>query len=127
MPDLAAEAAMTAEQGAVDDHAAADADVAVEVDQVAAADADAAGVLGQGPEIGVVADRHGQAEAEAAGQLLAERHVHRAHVRPEAHDAVTPVDPSGEGRGDPDADRVGPGLAVHLPGEGGQRADDVVQ
>src|SRR5262249_58493171 len=61
--ELAAVPALTAEEPPADDDPAADADVAVQVDQVLAADPDAALVLGQRAEIGVVGHGHRQAEA----------------------------------------------------------------
>ncbi|GAA3286214.1 hypothetical protein GCM10020218_047670 [Dactylosporangium vinaceum] len=55
--DLAAVAAVAGDRAAGGDDAATDAGVAVEVDEVVAAGGGAAGVLGQGGQVGVVAPR----------------------------------------------------------------------
>ena len=66
VPDLAGVAGAAAERETAGDDAGADAGVPREVDGVVDAGGGAAHVLGPDAEVGVVADRHGQARAPAA-------------------------------------------------------------
>ena len=75
MADLGHGTAGTAQQLAVVDDAAADADVAEDVDEVLGVAADATQVLAQGAEAGVVVDDDRQLLAEVLAQPVAQRDV----------------------------------------------------
>ncbi len=124
--DFSAVTAFPAEQLAVDDDSAADADVAVQVDQVRQADADATFPFGQRTEVGVVADRDPQAEIEFPGHRGAEGDVHPAEVRPVPHHAVLLADHAAERDTDADAHGVRRGRGDHRPRHGHQRGDHIV-
>ena len=88
MPDLPRVAVRAAQGPAVQDHPAADADLAVEEDEVVHADSRPPLVLGEGAEVGVVAHVHRHRPVEGRREELAERLVPPAEVGRDPHEAV---------------------------------------
>ena len=88
VPDLAGVAARAGQRTAVEDDPAADADLAGQVHEVLHADSSAPGLLGNGAEVGVVADHDRRREAQRITQGLAERNLDPAEVRREVHQPV---------------------------------------
>ena len=91
--DLAAVPAVAGHRPAAGDDAAADAGVAVQVDDVVAADRDPAGVLGQRGQVGAVADRRRDVAA-AASRPAPRPAPRRAARRPSRRDRPRRTRPS---------------------------------
>jgi hypothetical protein len=107
------------------DDAGADPDVAVQVDDVVAAGRDAAAVLDQRGDVGVVADRQPAGVAQRGTEGGADRLFGRADGGGQPHRAVGPAGPADDGH--PGADRTGVAghLAAQFPDEAGQRRHGV--
>ena len=108
---------------AAEDHAEPDPDLAGHEQQVGDAGVGTAPVFAEGAEVGLVGDRHRDAEAEARRQQVAERHVAPTEIGGEVDESV--------GRpGDADDGDADPGEAMLLRERAEQRlgeAGDVVE
>ena len=102
VPDLAGVAARALEPPPAGDDAGTDADVAGDVDQVVDPDADAALVLGQGAEVGVVGERDRDVESEGGEHDRAERDVVPLEVGGQPHQAVAAPHQARDADPDPD-------------------------
>ncbi len=125
MADLAGVSALAAQEFAAADHARTDPDLAVEVDQVLAAAADAAAVLGERAEVGLVRDQHRDVQAEPVGERAGEVEVPPAHVGGEPDQPVGVADDAAHRHGDADAGPAGRCVRQHLFRELGQDGSDL--
>ncbi|GAA2623431.1 hypothetical protein GCM10010399_63360 [Dactylosporangium fulvum] len=125
--DLAAVAAVSGHEPPAGDDARADAGVAVEVEDVVEAGRGAPRVLGQGGDVGQVADERRAVVPERRAECVAERRAGRlaggAGLRVDPDRAVGLADHTGDRHAAADEDPGGRGVPVHVVHERGERAD----
>ncbi len=127
MPQLAAVAAVATQQPPADDDAAADAHIAMQVHEIVEADSRTTLLLRLCAEVGLVAHRHRQAEAEPVAEFVAERLVDPAEIGPVPHHPVPRPDHAAVRRAHADAAGARRGRPVQLPPETGEDRYHVVQ
>jgi hypothetical protein len=124
VPELAAEAAVAAEQLAAEDDAAADPDLARGVDEVAVAGGRAFPPLGERGEVGLVVDpERERRRVDPLAEQLDDRDVSPMQVRRDQQGAVLDVDEAGQRDGRADrAQPLGLDLVERTFGQGAERA-----
>ena len=112
VPDLTAVAGDARQRATVDDDAAADTDLARDIEHVVRAEGGSPARLGQGAEVGLVGDGHGYGRLQRGRQPFRERDVGPAEVGGRANEPVGAPDDTSHGHADADEglgfDRSGP-------------------